>query len=169
MALPEPDPGLVISYAYLWRDEALRGLEEGQKDRPCVIILAVEETDGRKIVTVAPITHSPPKFADSALEIPAATKQRLGLDGERSWVIAADLNRFVWPGVDIRPIRRSAATFVFGLLPAAFYKQLRDRVVALACAGRASTTPRSNRSPASSSTPIDVVGGSRHSQYASRG
>lgn len=95
MALPKPVPGLVISYAYLWRDEALRGLEEGRKDRPCVIILSVEESDGRTLVTVAPVTHSPPAHAESALELPAATKQRLGLDGDRSWVIAADLNRFV--------------------------------------------------------------------------
>jgi len=122
---------------------ALRGQEEGRKDRPCVIILAVEETDGRKVVTVAPITHSSPAHAESALEIPAATKLRLGLDGERSWVIAADLNRFVWPGVDLRPIRRGATTYAYGQLPAAFYRQLRDRVVALARAGRASLTPRS--------------------------
>lgn len=142
MALPEPVPGLVISYAYLWRDEALRGQEEGRKDRPCVIILAVEDADGRKVVTVAPITHSPPTYAESALEIPPATKQRLGLDGERSWVIAADLNRFAWPGVDLRPIRRGASTYAYGLLPATFYQQLRDRVVALARAGRTSVTPR---------------------------
>jgi hypothetical protein len=143
VALPEPVPGLVISYAYLWRDEALRGQEEGRKDRPCVIILSVEETDGRIIVTVAPITHSPPAYTESALEIPAATKQRLGLDSERSWVIAADLNRFVWPGVDLRPIRRGARTYAYGQIPAVFYRQLRDRVVALARAGRASVTPRS--------------------------
>ncbi len=144
MALPQPVPGLVISYAYLWRDEALRGLEEGRKDRPCVIILSVEETGGRTVVTVAPITHSPPAYAESALELPAATKQRLGLDGERSWIIAADLNRFVWPGVDLRPIRKGVNTYGYGQLPAAFYLQLRDRVIALARAGRGSITPRSD-------------------------
>ncbi len=47
------------------------------------------EGNGRTVVTVAPITHSPPAYAGSALALPAATKQRLGLDGERSWVIAA--------------------------------------------------------------------------------
>ena len=143
MALPEPVPGLVISYAYLWRDEALRGQEEGRKDRPCVIILSVETAGGRTVVTVAPITHSPPTYPESAVEIPAATQQRLGLDGERSWVIAADLNRFVWPGVDLRPIRRGSKAYTYGQLPAAFYRQLRDRVVALARAGRASVTRRS--------------------------
>lgn len=142
MSLPEPVPGLVISYAYLWRDEALRGQEEGRKDRPCVIILAVEEGNGRTVVTVAPVTHAPPAHPESAIEIPAATKQRLGLDSARSWVIAADLNRFVWPGVDLRPIRRGAKTYSYGLLPAALYRQVRDRVVALARAGRTAITPR---------------------------
>lgn len=142
MALPEPVPGLVIAYAYLWRDEALRGQEEGRKDRPCVIILSVEETGGRKVVTVAPITHAQPAHADSALEIPASTKQRLGLDSDRSWVIAADLNRFVWPGVDLRPIRRGGDTYAYGLLPAGLYRQIRDHVVALARAGRVAATRR---------------------------
>ncbi|MGA0545858.1 type II toxin-antitoxin system PemK/MazF family toxin [Brevundimonas sp. VNH65] len=142
MLLPDPVPGLVISYAYLWRDEALRGQEEGRKDRPCVVVLAVEEANGRKVVTVAPVTHTPPAHPQSAIEIPAATKQRLGLDGERSWVVAADLNRFVWPGVDLRPVRQGAKTYAYGLLPAAFYIQLRDRIVALAKAGRSDITRR---------------------------
>lgn len=84
--------------AYLWRDEALRGQEEGRKDRPCVIILSVETEGGRTVVTMAPITHAPPAYPESAVEIPAATKQRRGLDGERSWVIATDLNRFCLSG-----------------------------------------------------------------------
>jgi hypothetical protein len=141
-SLPDPQPGLVIGYAYLWRNEALRGRAEGRKDRPCVIILAVESLRGQTAVTVAPITHSPPAHPESALEIPAATKARLGLDGERSWIIAADLNRFVWPGVDLRPVRRGAESYAYGLLPAALYRQLRDKVLALARAGRAAVTSR---------------------------
>jgi hypothetical protein len=46
MPIPNPEPGLVISYAYLWHHEHRAGREEGQKDRPSVIVLAVErETD----------------------------------------------------------------------------------------------------------------------------
>ena len=33
MPIPTPEPGLVISYAYLWDHEAQSGLEEGRKDR----------------------------------------------------------------------------------------------------------------------------------------
>ncbi len=39
MALPIPAPGLVISYAYPWRAQDAAGAAEGQKDRPCAIIV----------------------------------------------------------------------------------------------------------------------------------
>src|SRR5689334_4007413 len=42
---PEPEVGLVISYAYLWFEEAERGQVEGRKDRPCAIIVAVDVPD----------------------------------------------------------------------------------------------------------------------------
>ena len=59
MPIPNPEPGLVISYAYLWHHEHQAGREEGQKDRPSVIDLAiVREADGAIVVTVLPITHS---------------------------------------------------------------------------------------------------------------
>ena len=142
MALPDPAPGLVIGYAYLWRNEALSGLEEGRKDRPCVIVLAVEQAEARTMVTVAPITHSPPEWPEMAVEIPAETKRRLGLDGNRSWIVVADLNRFAWPGVDLRPIARDKRTYAYGLLPAGLYRVVRDRVLAIARAGRAALTNR---------------------------
>ncbi len=37
-------------------------------------------------------------------EIPLATKRRLDLDKEASWVITTEVNRFVWPGPDIRKV-----------------------------------------------------------------
>ncbi len=61
MAIPAPEPGLVISYAYVWDHEAQSGQEEGRKDRPCVIALAIErQRDGQTLVTVLPVTHRPP-------------------------------------------------------------------------------------------------------------
>ena len=132
----------MVSYAYLWRNEALRGRQEGRKDCPCVVVLAVEDRDGQTVVTVAPVTHSPPLHADSAIEIPATTKARLGLDGDRSWIVAADLNRFVWPGVDLRPIRRGSGDYAYGLLPDALYRSVRDRVLNLARLGRIAQTHR---------------------------
>jgi hypothetical protein len=142
VALPPPRPGLVVSYAYLWRDQAMAGLEEGRKDRPCVVILAARAEGGRTIVTVAPVTHRAPARPELGVEIPPTTKRRLGLDEARSWIIAHDLNRFEWPGVDLRPVSRGAARFDYGELPAALYRQLRDRVLMLAREGRTSTTSR---------------------------
>ena len=73
MTLPTPERGLVISYAYLWHFEHRQGREEGGKDRPCAIILAVENSDDGCLVTVAPITHTAPSTAEAAVEIPLAT------------------------------------------------------------------------------------------------
>ncbi|HEX3882289.1 MAG TPA: hypothetical protein VHW66_06495 [Stellaceae bacterium] len=70
MPIPNPEPGLVISYAYLWHDEHHAGREEGRKDRPSVIVLAVErDADDATIVTVLPITHTAPTEAAAAVEI----------------------------------------------------------------------------------------------------
>jgi hypothetical protein len=79
---PEPEVGLVISYSYLWKEEEEQGLVEGRKDRPCAIVLTVEvpaaESNCRKQVAVAPITHSPPHDPNVAVEIPPRVKEHLG-------------------------------------------------------------------------------------------
>ena len=77
-----------------------------------------------------------------AVEIPTGTKRRLGLDSARSWIIASDLNQFVWPGVDLKPIRRESRDYAYGTLPAALYREVRDSVLALAKAGRVRLTGR---------------------------
>lgn len=59
MALPVPQPGLVIRYSYLWHAEHEQGQEEGSKDRPCAIVLTYREEHGDTIVTVVPITLRP--------------------------------------------------------------------------------------------------------------
>ncbi len=142
MSLPEPIPGLVIRYSYLWRDEALGGAEQGRKDRPCVIVLSVAREDGRTVVTVAPITHSVPRHAGAAIEIPGDTQRRLKLDGARSWVVAADLNRFVWPGPDLTLADSRQRRFDYGVVPRALYRAVRDRVLVLARTGGVRLTER---------------------------
>jgi PemK-like, MazF-like toxin of type II toxin-antitoxin system len=91
--IPAPEPGLVISYAYLWHHEHQAGRDEGRKDRPCVIVLTVERpAHDATIVVVLPITHAPPDDPASAIEIPIAVKRHLGLDYERSWIVVAEGN-----------------------------------------------------------------------------
>jgi len=57
--LSGPDPR--IGYSLRLPLEARGGScqIEGQKHRPCVVVLCVEEIDGEKVVTVAPVTHNP--------------------------------------------------------------------------------------------------------------
>jgi hypothetical protein len=141
--LPKPEAGLVISYAYLWADRAAQGHEEAEKSRPCAIILSTQESDGATRVMVLPITHSPPKPPESGIEIPAITRRRLGLDEEPCWIIVSELNRFVWPGPDLRPLPGSADTFAYGLLPPRFFRTIRDAVVQRAKRGAVTTTIRS--------------------------
>lgn len=132
MAFPAPVQGLVIRYSYLWRREQARGQEEGVKDRPCAVILATVTQDGEQMVTVLPITHTPPADPYSAVEIPARTKTRLRLDDERSWVVLTEANRFIWPGPDLRPLRTGdAASIVYGQLPYGLMDEIRTRFIAL--------------------------------------
>lgn len=115
MAMPKPQLGLVISYAYLWHHEHRSGQEEGVKDRPCVIILAMRsEADGTTLVRVVPVTHSLPDDPARASELPRAVKRHLGLDSERSWIVIDEVNEFTWPGYDLRPIGRSHDQFAYG-------------------------------------------------------
>ncbi len=130
MVFPAPVPGLVIRYSYLWRSEHARGLEEGVKDRPCAVILVTSGLAGDQIVTVLPITHAPPADPALSVEIPAATKRRLGLDDHRSWVVLNEANRFVWPGPDLRPLRPGdAKSVVHGPLPYALFEDIRRRFI----------------------------------------
>ena len=133
--IPEPRPGLVIRYAYLWRHEAAQGWDEGTKDRPCVVVLAVTEDEhDAKTIWVAPITHTPPHDSAAAVEIPASTKNRLGLDPHRSWIVTSEVNRFAWPGPDLRPVE--PGRWAYGLLPAGLFRAVRNRLVELAVKGK---------------------------------
>lgn len=131
MPLPKPVPGLVIRYSFLWSHEAKAGSEEGSKDRPCAVLLATTTKDDEQIVTVLPVTHTPPADERLAVEIPAGTKKRLGLDDARSWIVLSEANRFQWPGPDLRPVPGGAdATIAYGLLPAALYDLTRTKWLA---------------------------------------
>jgi hypothetical protein len=131
VAFPTPVAGLVIRYSFLWREEAARGLEDGSKDRPCAVILVTQGDQDEQIVTVLPVTHAPPADMALAVELPHATKQRLKLDDERSWIVVTDANRFVWPGPDLRFTKPGdASSGAYGLLPPAIYNEMRDKFLA---------------------------------------
>lgn len=140
MALPEPEPGLVIHFEYLWRHEAAQGRVEGVKARPCAVILAIRQNgapgEATTDVMVAPITHRPPAPPDVAIEIPAAVKNHLGLDRDRSWIVATDLNLFTWPGPDLRPVPgREPSVFAYGFLPPKLFRTVVRTIQASAKGG----------------------------------
>jgi hypothetical protein len=135
--LPAPEPGLVIRCGYLWHSDHEQGREDGDKDRPCAIILPAVTAAGETAATVLPVTHTPPLVADDAVELPRAVKNRLGLDDAPSWVVVSELNRFLWPGPDLRPVPAAGAgRFAYGVLPPGLFRTIRDRFLARAKAQR---------------------------------
>jgi hypothetical protein len=123
--------GWVLRYAYLWDRQYREGREEGEKDRPCLVLaIVVADEDGKPIVRVLPITHSPPSDPADAVEIPRASHRRLGLDDERSWIVLTESNRFAWPGPDLRPL--DAPNGYCGPLPPRLFEEVKRRFVAIA-------------------------------------
>jgi hypothetical protein len=126
---PEPVPGLVLRYSYLWRREADQGNLEGQKYRPCVVIVCVQRYDDELIVTVAPITHTQPDDPSEGVRLTGATCRRLGLDSQTQWIVATEFNRFVWPGPDLSPTPDGRPAY--GQLPEVVFEALKARVLEL--------------------------------------
>ena len=141
MAIPDPQPGLVLSYAYLWRREWRGGRAEGRKDRPCVVISVNARPEGM-LVRVAPVTHATPDDLAAALELPGAVKRHLGLDDARSWVIRDEVNEFIWPGFDLRPVPGARRAYAYGFLPPLLFARLLDRMRAVWAAGQGKASPR---------------------------
>ena len=67
--------------------------------------------------------------------IPAAIKRHLGLDDDRSWVVVAEGNEFLWPGYDLRKIP-NADRYDYGFLPPRFFNQVLQAFVAWSHAGK---------------------------------
>ncbi len=149
MTAEAPKPGQVVRYAYLWREEAARGQDEGRKDRPCAVVLAVRREDARTRVYVVPMTHAPPSDPRLAVEVPAETKRRLGLDDAPSWIVTNDLNAFTWPGPDLRPVGGpgSVRGFVYGMLPTGLTRRIVEAVLAQVRDGRSKPTERDEAAP----------------------
>ncbi len=127
---PKPEPGDVLSFAYLWAREAASGQEEGLKDRPVVVVLATVETGDRLRVVVAPVTHSAPDASTLSVEMPANVKRDLGLDRERSWIVTGEVNSFRWPGPDVRVL--DDGTPFYGAVPDWLLVLVRESVAAQA-------------------------------------
>ncbi|MEJ0065058.1 MAG: hypothetical protein WDM85_06155 [Caulobacteraceae bacterium] len=131
MTFPAPKQGLVIRYAFLWSHEQDAGADEASKDRPCAIVVATSLKPGGEIqVIVSPITHERPDDPDASIEISRAVCRSLGLDDGKHWLRLEELNRFTWPGFDLRPIPGRGGDVAYGMLLQALFEALRNGILA---------------------------------------
>jgi len=143
VSFPAPRPGLVIRFSFLWSHEAKAGAEEAAKERPCAVVVAAPRDENGDIRTiVAPITHASPVDPRDSLEIPADVCRLLDLDGGRHWLRLDELNRFAWPGYDLRPIPHRPGKYDYGMLPPGLFEALRQGILARQKVKRLRVQPR---------------------------
>jgi hypothetical protein len=108
-----------------------------------VVVLAARKRSHGTELLVVPVTTREPRRGDEAIEMPARVRQHLGLTDERCWIIVNELNRFTWPGPDIRPVRREGDVNPrYGAIPARLFDQARAKLAEVAQAGRLKVTKR---------------------------
>jgi len=111
------------------------------KDRPVVVVVAIQKRDHGTQILVVPVTTRPPREGDSSIEMPARVREHLGLGEERCWIVTDEYNLFTWPGPDIRPIRSSGGIEPrYGSIPAKLFEQVRAKIEAAARSGRLKET-----------------------------
>jgi hypothetical protein len=141
MALPEPKPGLVVRYDYLWSHEAASGRDQG-KDRPACLVAASDASAAPRFVVLLPVTHTPPTGDTVGIEIPQRVREALGLDDARSWVIVSDHNVGEWPSAGVLPLPGRQGVFSYGFVPPRLFSEIKARFVALAEQGRSARVRR---------------------------
>lgn len=129
----DPEPGDVISYDFLWKEEELKGRTDGVKDRPCAVILLSETLeDGTRRILVAPITHTPPSIDDEqpGIELPYKVSRHLGLDDDKSWIKTHQINELVWvkDNIPFGVTTLKNGKWSYGRLPQQISKQVIEEV-----------------------------------------
>lgn len=86
--------GHVVAYPYLWKWQADRGQEEGEKERPtCLVIAVKDKVQNLTHLVILPISGTPPKSGQTAIEIPSLELKRAGLtDAKRGWITVSEYN-----------------------------------------------------------------------------
>ncbi len=133
MSLPTPELGSVIQFDFLWKNEALARQEDGTKDRPCVIVLAVDrQADNQTQVTVCPISHASPAPGQPAVPVPSRVATYIGLDDRQSWIKTNEVNRFPWPKsrLPFGIAKTPKGAWSYGHIPPGLFQIMRDQVIA---------------------------------------
>ena len=141
MVLPDPKPGLVIRYDYLWPDEAAAGRDQG-KTRPTCLIAATDPAARPRYVVLLPITHTPPASDAVGIEVPVRVGQALGLDDAPSWVIVSEHNIDEWPNAGLSPLPGLPDVFSYGFIPPGLFAQIKASFLDLVHAKRSRAVRR---------------------------
>jgi hypothetical protein len=122
--LPEPRPGLVIRYDYLWSREATAGRDQG-KERPACLVAATDAAASPRFVVILPITHTRPDHHTIGVEIPAKVRAALGLDDAPCWVIVSEHNVDEWPNAGLAPLPGRPGVFSYGFIPPGLFARVK--------------------------------------------
>ena len=141
MALPDPKPGLVVRYDYLWTQEAAAGRDQG-KDRPTCLVAASDSQTNPRFVVLLPITHTRPDGDTVGIEIPARVKQAIGLDDAPSWIIVSEHNIDEWPNAGLSPVPGKPGVFAYGFIPPGLFAQIEAKFLELARQKKSSAVRR---------------------------
>jgi hypothetical protein len=128
--LPEPRPGLVIRYDYLWSREAAAGRDLG-KERPTCLVAAMDPGPSPRFVVILPITHTRPDTDTIGIEIPARVREALGLDDAPSWIIVSEHNVDEWPNGGLASLPGKPGVFSYGFIPPALFAQVKAKFLEL--------------------------------------
>jgi hypothetical protein len=141
VAIPDPKPGMIIRYDYLWSREASAGRDQG-KDRPTCLVAASDSLAKPRYVVLLPITHSEPRGNTVGIEIPARVKQAIGLDAEPSWVIISEHNVDEWPNAGLSQLPGNPGIYSYGFIPPGLFKAIRAKFLELARSKQSQTVRR---------------------------
>jgi len=122
VALPRPEPGLVVRYDYLWLREAALG----RKERPACLIAASDASAEPRFVVILPITHAQPRGETVGIEIPTRVRQSLGLDDARCWIVVSEYNVDEWPNAGLAPVPGRTASYAYGFIPPRLFEQVKS-------------------------------------------
>lgn len=141
MSIPDPKPGLVVRYDYLWSREAAAGRDHG-KERPTYIVAATDDFASPRYVVLLPITHSSPPGASVGIEIPLNVKRKIGLDDEPSWIIISEYNVKEWPNGGLSTIPGRNGVFAYGFIPPGLFATVKAQFLDLAKANKSKPLQR---------------------------
>jgi len=130
MVLPEPKPGLVIRYDYVWSHEAAIGRDQG-KDRPACLVAASDAATSPRFVVLLPITHTAPAGDTVGIEIPPRVRQAIGLDDAPRWVIVSEHNVDEWPTAGLTTLPGRPGIFSYGFVPPGLFALIKARFLEL--------------------------------------